>query len=100
MSELKATDARLEALRGVPTEHRPLVADAREYLRLRCASWRARAEAIRRMYGDRPDRPAGVDDAVWHLQLEKRFRAENAARGTAEAAERASMEALQRITGP
>jgi rhomboid protease GluP len=98
VTELQAADARLEALTGVPPEHRPLVADAREYLRLRCASWRARGEAIRRTYGDRPDRPAGVEDAVWRLQLEQRFRADNTARGTAEAAERASMEALQRIT--
>jgi membrane associated rhomboid family serine protease len=98
VTELQSADARLEALSGVPREHKPIVADAREYLRLRCASWRARGEAIRRMYGDRPDRPAGVEDAAWHLQLERRFRAENAARGTAEAAERASLDALQRIT--
>jgi membrane associated rhomboid family serine protease len=98
VTELQAADARLAALAGVPREHRPIVADAREYLRLRCASWRARGEAIRRAYRDQPDRRAGVDDAAWHLQLEQRFRADNAARGSAEAAERASMEALQQIT--
>jgi hypothetical protein len=94
---LQAADARLAALSGVPPEHQPIVADAREYLRLRCASWRARAEAIRKTYGNQPDRPAGVEEAAWHSQLEKRFRADNAARGTAEAAERASSDALQRI---
>lgn len=97
VTELQAADARLAAMSGVPPEHQPIVADAREFLRLRCASWRARAEAIRRTYGSQPDRPVGVEDAAWHLQLEKRFRADNVARGTAEAAERASMDALQRI---
>jgi membrane associated rhomboid family serine protease len=97
VADLQAADARLAALTDVPSAHQPLVDEAREFLRLRCASWRARAAEIRRTYGDRPRRPEGVEDMAWRLQLEQRFRADNAARGTAEAAERASMDALQRI---
>jgi hypothetical protein len=44
--ELQATHARLEAIDGVPPEHQPLVAAAREYLRLRDESWHLRAEAL------------------------------------------------------
>lgn len=44
--ELNAIRARLGALEGVPQEHRPLVATAEEYLRLRDESWRLRSEAL------------------------------------------------------
>ena len=40
LPELQAVDARLTALRNVPSEHQPLVTDAREYLRLRSKAWR------------------------------------------------------------
>jgi membrane associated rhomboid family serine protease len=96
--ELQAEDWRLKALRNVPPEHQPIVADAREYLRLRCASWRARGEAIRRTYADPPRRPDRVENDEWRFRVQARFRADIAARGNAEGAERASMEAFQRIT--
>jgi membrane associated rhomboid family serine protease len=95
--ELQASDMRLETLTNVPPEHQPLVADAREYLRLRCTSWRARANAIRRIYADPPRAPAGAASTSSRLQAEARFRSNMAARGTAESAERASLEAFQRI---
>jgi rhomboid protease GluP len=44
--ELRAADGRLKALTGVPREHRPLVAGAEEYLRLRDESWSLRAEGL------------------------------------------------------
>jgi hypothetical protein len=44
--ELQATHARLETINGVPPEHQPLVAAAKEYLRLRDESWHLRAEAL------------------------------------------------------
>jgi membrane associated rhomboid family serine protease len=97
VSELKEADGRLEALTNVPPEHQSAVADAREYLRLRCASWRARGIAIRRSHGELPRKPDGADDTAWRLQLHARFRSDEAARGNAEGTERASLEALQRV---
>ena len=46
--ELRQAQARLKAVSGVPAEHRPLVADAEEYFRLRDESWRLRADALRK----------------------------------------------------
>jgi membrane associated rhomboid family serine protease len=50
MPELHAAQGRMKAFESekVPTEHRPLVADANEYLRLRDESWRLRADALRK----------------------------------------------------
>lgn len=69
--ELRAAHARLKAVKGVPDEHKPLVAGAEEYLRLRDESWRLRAEAL-------------------HKSNMSALRA-------ADRSERASLEALQRI---
>ena len=98
--ELQAADVRLKALANVPPEHQPLVTDAREYLRLRCASWRARADAIRRTNADPREAPKGTTDASRRLLGEARFRSNMAAMGKAEGAERASLEAFQRIRRP
>lgn len=95
--ELLAADARLKALYNVPAEHQPLVADAREYLRLRCASWRAHAEALRKTSGIPERTPGGATDGSWRLQAEARFRTNRAALGNVESAERASLVAFQRI---
>ena len=46
--ELQQAHARLKTVNGVPAEHRPLVASAEEYLRLRDESWRLRADALRK----------------------------------------------------
>ena len=97
VSELQEADGRLKALTNVPPEHQSAVADAREYLRLRCASWRARGVAIRRTHGELPRKPEGADDTTWRLQMHARFRSDEEARGNAEGAERASLEALQRV---
>jgi len=97
VSELQEADGRLKALTNVPPEHQSAVADAREYLRLRSASWRARGIAIRRTHADVPRKPEGTDETAWRLQLHARFRSDEAARGNAEGAERASLEALQRV---
>jgi membrane associated rhomboid family serine protease len=69
--ELRAAQARLKDVRGVPEEHQPLVANAEEYFRLRDESWRLRAEALKKSNM-------------------------NALRA-ADRSERASLEALQRI---
>jgi rhomboid protease GluP len=97
VSELQEADGRLEALTNVPREHQSAVADAREYLRLRSASWRARGMAIRRTHAEVPRKPEGADDTAWRLQMHARFRSDEAVRGNAEGAERASLEALQRV---
>ena len=44
--ELAAAQARLKTLGRVPPEHQPLLASAEEYLRLRDESWRLRAAAL------------------------------------------------------
>jgi len=95
--ELQAVDARLKMLTNVPPEHQPIVADAREYLRLRCAAWRAHAEALRKTRGMPERAPEGATDASWRLQAEARFRTNRAAMGSVESAERASLVAFQRI---
>jgi membrane associated rhomboid family serine protease len=69
--ELHAMQARLKTLGRVPPEHQPLLANAEEYLKLRDESWRLRAAALHKS-----SMPA----------LRK-----------AESAERASLEALERI---
>jgi membrane associated rhomboid family serine protease len=46
--ELQQAQARLKAVSGVPAEHKPLVDNAEEYLRLRDESWRLRADALRK----------------------------------------------------
>lgn len=48
--ELHAAQGRMKAFEAdnVPTEHRPLVEGANEYLRLRDESWRLRADALRK----------------------------------------------------
>jgi len=96
--ELQSADARLTALTNVPPEQQPLVADAREYLRLREKSWQARVVAIRKTNPD----PRGANPAVdahSRLQAEARFRSNQVALGNAEGAERAALEAFQRIKG-
>jgi membrane associated rhomboid family serine protease len=99
MPALQAVDLRLETLRNVPPEHRALVSDAREYLRLRCQGWRIRADAIRRMNAAprrAPNERAAAARA--RLQAEAQFRSNLSAEGNAEGAERASLEAFQRIS--
>jgi rhomboid protease GluP len=98
--ELLTEDARLKTLTNVPPEHRQLVADAREYLRLRCTSWRARAEALRKTSADPRRAPDGPRDASWRLQAEQRFRSNLAVMGSVEGAERVSLEAFQRVKLP
>jgi len=95
--ELEAADARLKALTNVPPEHRAAVADAREFVRLRRESWRARGTTMRRNYAEQPRKPEGADDTAWRIQLQERFKSDAAARANAEGAERASREALQRV---
>jgi membrane associated rhomboid family serine protease len=96
--ELRAVDARLASLRHVPPEHAPLVADAREFLRLRTDSWTARADALRRTHSSlRAAAAAGDHDTSWRVQAERRYRSSIAAAGKAEAAERMAADAFARV---
>src|SRR6185295_12114177 len=76
--DLQAADARLKALRNVPAEDQPLVTDAREYLRLRSDSWRARAEAIRATNAEADAAAHGGADARARLQAEARVKSNRA----------------------
>jgi hypothetical protein len=98
--ELQASDGRLKALVNIPPEHQALVADAREYLRLRCASWSARADAIRKANADPREARGATATASRRLHGEARFRSNLTAMGKAESTERASLEVFQRIRRP
>ena len=97
--QLQAADARLAALRNVPPEFQPLVADAREYLRLRSRAWRLRVDAIRRANAELLRGSERNMDAGSRLEAQARFRSDQAAMGDAEGAERASLEAFRRVKG-
>jgi membrane associated rhomboid family serine protease len=96
--ELQVVDARLSALKNVPPEHQGIVADAREYLRLRAKSWRARAEVVRRTNPDPRARADHSLDAGGRIQAETKFRSDLMAMGNAEGFERASLQAFQRVS--
>jgi membrane associated rhomboid family serine protease len=94
--ELQAADARLRALNKVPEEHKPLVAGAEEYVRLRSESWRLRAEGLRKV-NTVPKAARTGQVAQGSVQAEARYQATMRTLGQAEATERASLEALQKI---
>jgi membrane associated rhomboid family serine protease len=48
LPELRDARARLKAIDGVPPEHKPLVAGADDYFKLRDESWRLRSQGLRR----------------------------------------------------
>ena len=97
VAELQAVDARLAGLRHVPPEHEHLVSDARDYLRLRCAAWRLRADAVRKSNAAPRKASQDVTISQARLQAEARFRSNLSVMGRAESAERASMEAFERL---
>jgi membrane associated rhomboid family serine protease len=84
--ELNTTGARLRALEGVPQEHERLVADAEEYVRLRSASWRLRAEWLRT---SRREASRGSEST--------QYRTNNRTIAQAEETERAALDALAKI---
>jgi rhomboid protease GluP len=101
--ELSAAEARLKGLAKVPPDHQPLVADAEEFLRLRHESWRLRADGLRRtnkVAGRDTARTAGLSNASSRLRAEAQYRADMIILGNAEGAERASLEAFQKIKPP
>jgi len=99
MPELQAADGRLRALNRVPVEQQPLLDSAAEYLRLRRESWKLRADGLRRaealMHPAAGRHPESGDSRRHRLETE--YRANLAVLGHAESAERASLQALQKI---
>jgi hypothetical protein len=94
--ELLEVEGRLQALTGVPPEHRPLVADAEEYARLRSESWQLRAEGLRQSVA--LETGAGRESGPSaRLRAEARHTASGTTMGKAEGRERASLQALERI---
>jgi membrane associated rhomboid family serine protease len=96
---LQAADAHLKDVRYVPAIHAPLVTDARDYLRLRTQSWQLRAEGLRTM-GRAPDAAGSLADPIASARRRARatasYRATTLTLAKAEAAERASLAALER----
>jgi membrane associated rhomboid family serine protease len=105
--QLQAADAHLQSVRRVPSIHEGLVADARDYLRLRTQSWQLRAEGLRTI-GRAPAVASSFGDPVVSARGRERitasYRASTMTLAKAEAAERASLAALERtrrdIDGP
>jgi rhomboid protease GluP len=64
MPDLAKAQARLEGIRGVPAQHRPVVADALEYFRLRQNSFNMRTEAIRKSSLAKLRQAEGVETAA------------------------------------
>jgi membrane associated rhomboid family serine protease len=98
--ELQTADSRLNALEHVPSEHQPLVAEAKEYVRLRSQSWRLKAEGLRKAGTPtvrKSSRTELESDASWRLRAESQYRTNMTTFAKAESAERASLAALERI---
>jgi rhomboid protease GluP len=99
MPAIAAEQVRVIGLHGVPTEDQHLVADAREYLELRSQSWQLRVKGLRQQN-------AHVDPSTMDANSKLSFRAwaqahyESTLRtmGKAEGAERASLQAFNRLT--
>jgi membrane associated rhomboid family serine protease len=100
LPDLQAEDRRLKALTHVPPEHQPLVDDAVQYVQLRSESWRLRADGLRKVntVPARNEKQTGLPaDTNWRVQAETQYRKNLVTFGKAEGAERASLEALNRI---
>jgi membrane associated rhomboid family serine protease len=100
LPDLHAEDGRLKALKHVPPEHQPLVDNAVQYVQLRSESWRLRADGLRKVgtIPARNDKQTGLPaETSWRVQAETQYRKNLLTFGKAEGAERASLEALDRI---
>jgi len=93
--ELHAADERIGAVTGVPREDRPLVADARDYLRMRIESWRLRAQGLRE--SAQTASADARDAATYRDRVSTRHRNASLMLGRAESAQRTALETLQRI---
>lgn len=99
--QLEAAEAHFNTFDRVPSIHQPLLADAREYLRLRTESWRLRAEGLRKAPGAAGRETAASNSpessAAARARAQARHRANMNTFGRAEGMERVSLAALARI---
>jgi membrane associated rhomboid family serine protease len=97
--DLQAAAARLDALRGVPPEDAPRVADAREFLRRRVESWQLREQALRltEKSVNSGVKSAGDSDASFRERVQGQYATMLMANGKADGAELASLAALRRL---
>ncbi|HZT77295.1 MAG TPA: rhomboid family intramembrane serine protease [Vicinamibacterales bacterium] len=95
---LRAEDDHLAALTHVAPDDKPMLADAHHYLQLRVDSWTLRAQSLREPLGPPEPVHTGDDDATaFRVRAQARHRATSVARGKAEAAEHAALEAFARL---
>jgi len=84
----------------VPQEDAQRVADAREYLRLRAQSWTLLAQSLRETSPVSAARDGSQAlDASYRTRAQARHRSSALVRGKAEAAERAALDVLSRVSG-
>ena len=98
--EFQTEASRLNALEHVPSEHQPLLAEAKNYVRLRSESWRLKAEGLRKTSAltvRKSSRTEIESDASWRLRAESQFRTNMTTLAKADSTERASLAALERI---
>lgn len=99
--QLEATEAHFNAIDRVPAVHQPLLADAREYLRLRTESWRLRADGLRKAPGTSGRQAAASNSpgssAASRMRAQAEYRANMNTLGKAEGMERVSLETLARL---
>lgn len=97
--ELQAAGVRISTLHGVPREDERRMADAKEYVQLRSESWHFRAEGLR--LSNRPVPAASMvaqnSAESFSARAESRHWSMQRAFGKAEGAERASLDALNRL---
>jgi rhomboid protease GluP len=96
--ELKAADARINALKGVPRQNQQELADARQYLKLRSESWHLRAKGLRDA-GTRvgPSGAAPGSKMTPRAWAVARHQSTMRTLGRAEGAERESLDVLERL---
>ena len=100
LPDLEAAHSRVKTLSRVPSEQQPLVESAEEYLRLRNESWHLRSEGLRKVNvqtARQVRKTQWESDDSWRARVEAQHKASTMTLGRAETAERASLEALDRI---
>jgi membrane associated rhomboid family serine protease len=97
--DLQAAETRIGSLRGVRGEDEHRIAEARQYLRLRSAGWRLRADGLRKASATIPDdsKSPRDRDAMFRARAEARHRSTTSLLAKAEEAERESLEAFDRL---
>jgi rhomboid protease GluP len=97
--QVQAAEVHMIALRGVPREDEHFVSDAREYFRLRIESWQLRVNGLRAQSA--PADPSAMERGSklsFRAWAEARYQATLRTMSKAEVAERASLQAFNRLT--